>query len=211
MKCEAVKDNVRAIISVSMTDADMAENMAHIETCPDCRAALRGAEALAELRRRETVAPADHLFNQVLKASTLGTDRETSRRRFWYGAGFGGAVAASFFAMALIFGWADDLRPKSPVTAEFVVALDQPRQMNLAFETNRQLAGATISIVLSGDVEIDGYGVQRELSWSADLDAGVNRLSLPVLANGINGGKMVVRLSHPQSEQLFVIDLLAET
>lgn len=211
MKCEAVNDNIRAMVSASMTDAEMAENMAHVETCPDCRTALRGAEALAELRRRETVATTEHFFDQVLKASTLDTDRKTSRRRFWSGAGFGGAVAASIFAMALIFGWADDFRSKTPVTAEFVIELDQPRQMNLAFETDRQLAGATISILLSGDVEIDGYGIQREISWSADLDAGVNRLSLPVLANGIDGGQMIVRLSHPQSEQLFVINLLAET
>ena len=211
MKCETVNDNIRALVSASMTDAEMAEYMAHIETCPDCRAALRAAEALAELRRRETVAPTARLFDQILKASTLGADRATSRRRFWAGAGFGGAVAASIFVMALIFGWADDLRPETQATVEFVVALDQPRQMNLAFETDRQLAGATISILLSGDVEIDGYGLQRELSWSADLDAGVNRLSLPVLANGIDGGQMIVRLSHPNSERLFVINLLAET
>ena len=83
--------------------------------------------------------------------------------------------------------------------------------MNLAFETDRQLDGATISILLSGDVEIDGYGIQRELTWSADLDAGVNRLTLPVLARSINGGQMIVRMTHPLSEQVFVINLPAES
>jgi hypothetical protein len=36
---------------------------------------------------------------------------------------------------------------------------------------------------------------------------GVNKLSLPLLASGIGGGQMVVRLSHPDSEQMFVINL----
>jgi hypothetical protein len=56
-------------------------------------------------------------------------------------------------------------------------------------------------------VEIDGYGTRRELSWSEDLDAGVNRLSLPVTASGFEGGQMVVRLEHPLSEQVFVVQL----
>ena len=62
-----------------------------------------------------------------------------------------------------------------------------------------------------GDVEIEGYGMQRELTWSENLDAGVNRLSLPVLANGLNGGQMIVRMAHPMSEQVFVINLPAES
>ena len=83
--------------------------------------------------------------------------------------------------------------------------------MDLAFETDRQLDGATISIFLSGDVGIDGYGLQRELTWTENLDAGINRLSLPVMANGIGGGQMVVRMTHPLSEQVFVINLPAES
>ena len=45
------------------------------------------------------------------------------------------------------------------------------------------------------------------LNWSDDLGAGINKLSLPLVASGEGGGQMVVRLSHPDSEQLFVIDL----
>ena len=92
-----------------------------------------------------------------------------------------------------------------------MVSLDEPRNMNIAFETDRRLDGATITILLSGNVEIDGYGPQRELSWSEDLDAGVNRLSLPVIANGLGGGQIIVRLEHPRSEQLFVVTLPVES
>ena len=71
----------------------------------------------------------------------------------------------------------------------------------------RALPGAEISILLTGNVEVQGFGHRRELKWSDDLDAGVNQLSLPLVASGEGGGQMVVRLSHPDSEQLFVIDL----
>jgi hypothetical protein len=172
--------------------------------------AQRGSEALMELRRREIDGPADELFDRIVTTATNDSHR-VSNQRFWMGTAFGGAVAASLFAIAFFFGWTDSKQNPTESTAEFVVALGEPRQMNLAFETDRQLYGATISILLSGDVEIDGYGIQRELTWSEDLDAGVNRLTLPVLANGIDGGKMIVRMTHPLSEQIFVINLPTES
>ena len=104
-----------------------------------------------------------------------------------------------------------DVREPADAVPEFVVSLDEPRRMDLAFETDRVLEGAQITILLTGSVEIDGYGLRRELSWTEDLEAGVNRLSLPVLANGFDGGQVVVRLSHPHSEQVFVVRLPVES
>jgi len=172
--------------------------------------AQRGSEALMALRRREIDAPEDELFNRVVKTATSDSNL-ASNQRFWMGTAFGGAVAASLFAVAIFFGWSGNEQKPTESTAEFVVALGEPRQMNLAFETDRQLDGATISILLSGDVEIDGYGIQRELTWSENLDAGVNRLTLPVLASSIDGGQMIVRMTHPLSEQLFIINLPTES
>lgn len=173
--------------------------------------AQRGSEALKELRGRKTDGPSDELFKRVLATATGNRGNRESNQRFWMGTAFGGAIAASLFAVAFFFGWSDSGQSPVGSTAEFVVALDEARQMNLAFETDRQLDGATISILLSGNVEIEGYGVQRELTWSENLDAGVNRLTLPVLANGIDGGQMIVRMTHPLSEQVFVINLPAES
>lgn len=172
---------------------------------------IRGGEALKELRGRKTENPPDELFRRVVSNATNSAKHHAGKQRFWMGTAFGGAVAASLFAIAFFFGWTDSGQSPTSSTAEFVVALGEARQMDLAFETDRQLEGAKISILLSGDVEIEGYGVQRELTWSENLDAGVNRLSLPVLANGIDGGQMIVRMTHPLSEQVFVINLPAES
>ena len=177
----------------------------------DHDAALRGSEALAELRRRETNVPSDELFRQVVAIATSGSEQPIRQQRFWLGAAFGGAIAASLFAIVMFFGGTEIGQGPVSFTAEFVVTLDEPRQMNLAFETDRLLLGAQISIVLSGDVEIAGYGMQRELTWSEDLDVGVNRLTLPLIASSPDGGQMVVRMTHPLSEQVFVINLPAES
>lgn len=174
-------------------------------------AAQRGKAALMELRCRETETPSDELLKRVVATATGNSNDQRGSKRFWMGTAFGGAIAASLFAIAFSLGWISGEQDPTESTAEFIVALGEPRQMNLAFETDRPLNGATISILLSGDVEIEGYGVQRELTWSEDLEAGVNRLSLPVLANGLNGGQMIVRMTHPMSEQVFVINLPTES
>jgi hypothetical protein len=130
-----------------------------------------------------------------------------AKRPFWLGAAFGGAVAASLLAIIMMQGvlvLPTDIELRE---AEFYVSADEPRLVHIAIETDRALPGAEISILLSGAVAIDGTGGRRELSWTDDLDAGINKLSLPLLASGDGGGQMVVRLSHPDSEQLIVIDL----
>ncbi|MEE4164324.1 MAG: zf-HC2 domain-containing protein [Woeseiaceae bacterium] len=209
MTCNETGELLGRLADGSLDDARRRRALAHVERCDDCRAALRGAEALVEIRQREVPAAPPHLFDTVVEKAVSQPAAAARDHRFWTGAGFG-ALAASLLAVALFFGFAEAPAPTS-ATPEFVVSLDEPRNMNIAFETDRRLDGATITILLSGDVEIDGYGPQRELSWSDDLDAGVNRLSLPVIANGLGGGQIIVRLEHPQSEQLFVVTLPVES
>jgi hypothetical protein len=205
VSCEFSKDRLRALARGLLDDEERKQVQAHVNSCEDCRAALRGAEALAELAARETGTPRADLFESVVEQAVSQPVRSPRDNRFWAGAGVG-AIAASILAVALFFGW-EETRVPSGIAPEFSVSVDEPRQMDLAFETDRDLEGAKITILLSGSVEIDGYGPRRELSWTENLEAGVNRLSLPVIASGIEGGQMVVRLEHPQSEQVFIVRL----
>jgi hypothetical protein len=205
VSCEFSKDRLRALARGLLDDEERKQVQAHVNSCEDCRAALRGAEALAELAARETGAPRADLFESVVEQAVSQPVRSPRDNRFWAGAGVG-AIAASILAVALFFGW-EETRVPSGIAPEFSISVDEPRQMDLAFETDRDLEGAQITILLSGSVEIDGYGPRRELRWTENLEAGVNRLSLPVIASGFEGGQIVVRLEHPQSEQVFIVRL----
>lgn len=166
--------------------------------------AQRGIEALEILRNREVGSTPDGLYMRTMQEVTQSARARRSPAHFWLGTGFGAAVVASIFAFVFGFGL---LTPMDNAVTDFHVALNETRQMDIAIETDRELQGATITIILAGDVDLDGYPTQRELSWSTNLDAGVNRLSLPLIATGANGGQVLVRLDHPQSEQVFVINL----
>lgn len=169
--------------------------------------AERGIDALNTLKNREFENAPDGLFEQMMSNATLSENSQGGARRFWLGTGFGIAVAASFFAIAVTFGWLGDLAVNQLDTAQFQVTLNEPRQMDIAIETDQVLAGATIRILLVGNVEISGFSGQRELTWVDDLDAGTNRLSLPLIATGQGGGQVVVHMSHPKSKQVFIVNL----
>lgn len=207
MNCKDIAGNVAALARGSLTGAERDACLAHIGHCEDCAAALRGAEAMQLLRDRGPFTAPEGLFERIVDAVSTPRRDTAGTRRFWLGTAFGGAIAASLLAVVLMLGILVRPIDVAPRAAEFYVSADEPRLMHLAIEADQALPGAEISILLSGNVEIDGTGGRRELTWTDDLEAGVNRLSLPLLARGDGGGQMVVRLRHPDSEQLFVIDL----
>lgn len=208
MKCDIVADYIPEIVAGSLTTAVLAECKRHIADCDECGQALRGAQGLAELTYRETGDMPEGLFERI-QAEVLDDAGAGDGKRFWLGSAFGGAIAATVFGVAIAFGWVGSEPAVSPEVAEFVVAVDERRVMDLAIESERALEGASISILLSGGVTLDGYDDRRELTWNTDIRAGVNKLSLPIRAINGQGGRMVVRLSHPDSEQVFLVNVRA--
>ena len=207
MNCNDLIERIPALAS-GMLPVDEREGcLAHVAACEACADALRGAEAMQFLRRRDAGAAPEGLFQRVLDEVSDRQQANIAGRRFWLGTAVGGAIAASLLAVVMMLGVL--VRPVdiAPQLAEFRVSAEEPRIMHVAIETEQALPGAEISVLLSGAVEIDGAGGRREFSWTEDLEAGVNKLSLPLLASGDGGGQMLVRLTHPDSKQIFVIDL----
>jgi hypothetical protein len=184
----------------------------HIATCQDCADALRGVRAMLVVRDQATVPGSERVFNRVMSKAGYDPQQQASRKGFWLGgAGFSGAIAASLLTVAFVLGLLGSPAVEAPQAAEFFVSTQEVRPMNIAIEADRPLEGAQISILLSGDIEVDGFVDRHELSWTDDLEPGVNQLTLPIRAIGERGGQMIVRLSHPDSEQIFVVQLKLDT
>ena len=122
--------------------------------------------------------------------------------------GIGGAVAATLVMAFMI----SIERPSSdlssaPAALEFVIAMNEARNVNIAIDAGHDLQGATVSVFLSGGVELAGFGSKREISWATDLEQGVNQLQLPVVATDLNGGSLLVRLDHEGVQKVFRVTL----
>jgi hypothetical protein len=207
MNCETVVEQIRALAEGTLDADERVACMNHVAVCEDCSDALRGVRAMLIVRDQAAVPGSERVFNRVMSRTNYDPHQQASRRGFWFGAGFSGAIAASLLAVAFALGLLGSPAVEVPQAAEFFVSTQEVRPMNIAIEADRPLQDAKISILLTGDVEVDGYVDRHELSWVDDLEPGVNQLTLPIRAIGERGGQMVVRLSHPDSEQIFVVQL----
>lgn len=150
----------------------MADDREHI------RSALRGMPVPE---------PRVGLENRVLAKATRR--KVASRRTSWWAAG-AGALAATVAWVALI--WI-----KSPPTEpSLVLSLNESREVPLVIDSERQLDGATIRILVTGSVALTGYDQQHEVEWQTTLTRGANLLSLPVTARETGEGRIVAEIEH---------------
>jgi len=208
MDCEQTHDRLAAMNDDSLADDEQRALTSHLQACPECRLAAQGVAALQAVRMQPQASPPDELFDRIMhRTTTVSAGRRPVLNRFWMGAGFGGALAASIMMAVMMSG----LLPMTPQdTAEpsrLQVSLGVPREFNVAIDLERDLPDATITVVLSGDIEIDGYAGRKELSWTADLQAGVNKLTLPILATSENGGQLLVKVDHNNRQRRFTLKL----
>ena len=125
-----------------------------------------------------------------------------TRWETWIGAALGGAVAA---ALVLLL-----LRPLEPGTIDrdgITLALNETRDIEVLIDSERNLDDATIRIVASGGVVLDGFDNEREIGWQANLERGSNVLSLPVVARSPGKGQLVAVIEHQGRTKRIAINL----
>lgn len=111
-----------------------------------------------------------------------------NRWETWVGAALGGALVAAL----LLF-----VRPQlSPAEPDITLALNEMRDVDVLIDSERALEGATIRIVASGSVALDGFDDEHEIDWRTHLARGSNMLSLPVVARSMGAGKLVAVVEH---------------
>ena len=147
------------------------------------------ARAAAPSRGQQAVALPGRLRNFVLRWET------------WAGAALGGAVAA---ALTFVL-----LRPVDTAVSPQQVALTlhEMRNVDVLIDSERELKGATIHIVASGSIALDGFDDERQIDWQADLDRGSNLLSLPVVARAAGKGRLVAVIEHEGRTRQVAIEL----
>ena len=132
-----------------------------------------------------------------------GLSHLVSRWETWIGAALGGAVAAVLTAVIL-------LRPveqPSPTPMGISLALNESRAIDVLIDSERELEGATIRIVATGSVVLDGFDNEREIGWNAHLERGSNVLSLPVVARSTGQGQLVAVIEHEGRTRRMTINL----
>lgn len=174
----------------------------HWQQCAPCRLQRDRAAALsAALRALPAPAPRPGFVDGALARAGRGADGASRRLR---GPLVAMALAASLvLAVGLAVLVGTEPAP-APVPVQTVtLTVEQPQTLGLRFNSAKALPAATLSLTLPENLELVGYGAQRELTWQTDLNEGGNLLQLPLVARGAVKDDLVARLSHGQSSKTF--------
>ncbi|HET8697998.1 MAG TPA: hypothetical protein VFO94_10955 [Gammaproteobacteria bacterium] len=203
MKCEDV-------LSVLQRDgsSELARRAAteHLARCEDCRNAAHAFATLRADRDLPIPLPGDDVFRRAI-AAAVGSQRAPSRSGFWWGVGVGAALAASLVLAVLAFGPLEVATPPS-AAPHIVLNVNEQRDVSVALSSPEPLEGAEIRVALRGEVALRGFDDQRELTWSTDLDRGVNQLTLPLVGLQVGSGQVVVEVQHGDKRRSFVVDVV---
>lgn len=123
-----------------------------------------------------------------------------TRWETWAGAAFG-ACATAVIAVLLL-----PLEP-APQPVGIALALHESREIEVLIDSERDLDDATIRIVASGSVALDGFDGENQIGWQADLRRGGNLLSLPVVARSAGRGQLVATIEHRGRTRQVAFDL----
>ena len=209
MNCEDTNDRLVQMKNDSLTEIERRQFSAHLESCETCQHTARAAAGLQILKDQENHTPVEGLFEMLMQNAVQPAVRASRGTGFWLGAG--SALAAGVLLAVMSF-WLITAPAPSPVEiTTYQVSLDEPRDLNIAIDLKRDMPGATLRVVLSGGIELDGYGSRRELTWTADLTKGVNRLTLPIMAINAMGGQLLVQVEHENRRKTLRVELRVDT
>jgi hypothetical protein len=204
MRCE----DVFTVLQRPGSAGDLARREAteHLESCEDCRSAAHAVAALRADRDTPIQRARDGAFEDAIRAAVSANAHVAPKRTgFWLGVGVGAALAAGIAAAAIVMF--HPFTESSPGVPAVTVAMNEERDVSVALSSPEPLSNAEIHIALSGDIGLRGFADQRELRWSADLDRGVNQLTLPIVALGPHGGQVMVEIQHGDKRRAFVVDV----
>ena len=236
MDCIRLNELLDDYLDGYLADSEHAEFEAHVSACDQCRERLGERRSFQTELKAALAAPelddmtaARLLYAGISAGSATEGVRHTAK--FWIGTGVGTALAASLVMGFVYFGFLS-VSPDPSVPAQvadvipgdqsagatgsfqgfgqFTIAIGEIRDLSIAINSVYAVSDVQMTVSMQGEVQLAGFGNSREISWRTDLAKGSNRLTLPVLALGQQGGTLLVRIERGDRVDVLEIDLTVD-
>ena len=203
MRCEDIEDLLDEHADTELTPAQRQDVEAHLATCDDCSTAWHAARALRRHRALPTPAPSAAL---IAKVAAMSRPTGTKTRMSPWVAAVGGALAAGIALVALdYYRTIVDVRVR-PVPS-LTMSLNETRDVSVNIDSPEAFMDVEVRVLLAGGIELEGLRGRRELKWKTDLEPGINRLTLPIVALDNSGGKILVAVGQGEKQRAFVVQI----
>ncbi len=209
MNCNDIHNHCDAYLDHEMSDTQKHALEVHLESCSTCQQNLQQAQEIRDALRalKVPVMRPEFVSQAFNKLRQQNTTAATSKR--FSGAGL--ALVASFALAGIVSVFMHQPEPtvlEDPATIQ--ISMQQAKNISLVFNAKEDLNEVTISIELSDNLALDGYGMKRTVSWNTPLQKGKNVLSLPVIATQSGNGSLIARLKLGDQYKIIRINVNAQ-
>jgi len=201
MRCEDVEDLLNEHANAALTLAQREDVDAHLATCDDCSTAWHAAGALHRHRILPTPPPSAALIARI---AAIRRPRRVAKRMSPWVAAIGGALAAGIALVAFNYYRSAQIEGDA-TTPSLTMSLNETRDVSVTIDSPEAFMDVEVRVLLAGGIELEGLHGRRELKWKTDLEPGINRLTLPIVASDSSGGKILVAVGHGDKQRAFVV------
>jgi len=184
----------------------------HLASCAACRQRVHEEQSLRSALRALPVEHASSGFAARALRHAVEVNSRRPQHNKSFVAGFAAAAVAGFvflFVGSIYFPEGDGglgssqsptmLSDARPPAAEITIGLRETQRVQLAFNSSQAVQKVRISLTLPEDVELEGYPGKRQIAWSTNFKQGENVLTLPMIANSLQGGEFIARIDYGQT------------
>ena len=213
MKCTDIQNILDDYIDETVSSDERSAVTSHLQQCASCRGELEQRRVIHSALGSLPVVEASTSFEANVFSAVrrrYGEGRRHAANNFV--AGFASAAVAGlalWFASTLFTTGIDEYTRDQQAPQVVNLEVNQVRTVRLVFDAATDLAGVTLSVDLPQNIQLAGYGEQRQLVWQTDLNKGQNILALPVIATGNGEGELMAKLSYGDKTRQFHIVLKA--
>ena len=203
MRCEDIVDLLDEHADTALTSAQREDVDAHLATCADCSSAWRTAAMLRRHRALPTPVPSAALLTRI---AAIRQPTGVKKRVSPWASAVGGALAAGIALVAFDYyraGVDEGVRTVPSLT----MSLNETRDVSVSIDSPQAFMDVEVRVLLAGGIELEGLRGRRELKWKTDLEPGINRLTLPIVASDSSGGRILIAVGHGDRRRAFVIQI----
>jgi len=227
MNCTEIQKNIDDYCSGEL-DVELTNKYdSHLGTCSACARSVEDYKnLLASLKFMPVVGPSEGFAERAIRMAVIQKGDSQHRRGFMVGFGSAAVAALALWVVVGVFPQQTSLPVSGNVSdknnsvemakletnvatgiPEFSIALNEQRDIKLAFYSSGELKGAQITLQIPENVALVGYPGRRELAWKTNLIKGDNFLRIPIVATGATGGQLVAQIEYKGKVKTLKVNL----
>lgn len=212
MTSEHITADIDDLLDDRLEPEQLARVQAHLASCQDCEQALVSARRLRSVLSALPVSgPTPGFFDKAMQQARVPQQSVSRQRssRPWMAAALAAGLVVMLVGGLLLRQPALESVDGAPAAAmaSITMGLEQPRVVNLVFDSASPVENVILTVDLPMGVELAAYPGRMQMRWETSLQAGKNRLPLELIAIDGMGGELVATMQGANTSKVFRIDV----